>query len=53
MGGSNLKNKWTHIAKLINDLLPAVQRTAKQCREKYNNHLIFGNKSYDGNWTQS
>jgi len=42
LGSAELKNKWTIIAKAINEKCPKLNRTPKQCREKYNNHLAFG-----------
>lgn len=51
LGSSSQKNKWTFAADLINSQFPGFRRTPKQCREKYNNHLIFGDKSCDGSWT--
>lgn len=51
LGASDKKNKWTIIAKLINEKSPSFNRTPKQCREKFNNHLIFCDFGQNNNWT--
>lgn len=33
--------RWVDIAQKINELFPQRQRTSKQCREKYINHIQY------------
>jgi hypothetical protein len=42
LAGIQSKRKWVEIAKQINAFFPEKQRTSKQCREKYINHVQYG-----------
>ncbi len=46
------KRKWVEVANKINSLYPEKQRTSKQCREKYINHVQYGSGIDNMKWTE-
>jgi L-rhamnose mutarotase len=45
------KRKWVEVANKINSLYPDKQRTSKQCREKFINHVQYGSGTDSMKWT--